>query len=270
MSNPERPSSHDGARRLRIVLPDHELSGHAPHVFERLTKVSAPGSGEHRALVAVAHALVQSAVARCLPPSARRELGSALAIVEGFVTGRLSRTATSQAARDARATAFSALAHLEARTVAAVMQAEAQQPARTTPTELAEHASHTLRRFVGLSVHHTVAALCHALDAIDTPAPALAVPSDVCGALAYSRTALGSARNPEFQAAAIEQARFEYDRSPQDDTSPLRALQVQVFHEYLGARWRAHADEERHSTGEFIAWALSAAPHPAARSRRSL
>lgn len=259
--NTGRPNAGDGGRRLRIVLPDHELSGHAPHVFERLTKVSAPGSAEHRAVIAVTHALVQSAVARALPPSARRELAPALAILEAFVMGRLSRAAAPQAARDARATAFSALGQLEARTLTAVAQAEAQQPGRSVTTELAEHAGHTVRRFLGLSVHHTVAALCHALDAIDAPAPAVSVPSDICGALAYSRTALGSVRNPEFQAAALEQARFEHERSPRDEALPLRALQIQIFHEYLGARWRAHGDEERRAAGEFIAWALgSAAP----------
>jgi hypothetical protein len=256
LSDLRAPNAANGGRRLRIVLPDHELLGHAPHVFERLAKVSTPGGAEHRAVIGVTHALVQSAVARGLPPSARRELAPALAILEGFATGRLSRGAAPQAARDARAAAFSALGELEARTLKAVVQAEAQQRARSVTTELAEHAGHTMRRFLGLSVHHTVAALCHALDAIDAPAPAVSVPSDVCGALAYSRTALGSVRNPEFQGAALDQARFEHERSPRDEALPLRALQIQVFHEYLGARWRAHGDEERHAAGEFIAWAL--------------
>lgn len=257
-SSDARAASGDaGGRRLRIVLPEHELTGHAPHVYERLAKVSAPGSAEHRAVVAVTHALVQAAILRGLPPSARRDLTPSLATLEGFVTGRLSQAAAPQAARDARATAFSALAPLEARTVAAVLQAQSQQAASRTTTELAEHAEHTLRRFIGLSVHHAVAGLCHALDAIERPDAAITVPSDVCGALAYSRTALGSARNPEFQTAAIDQARWEHERAPTEGNLSLRALQVQVFHEYLGARWRAHADEERRAASEFIAWGLS-------------
>jgi hypothetical protein len=64
-------------------------------------------------------------------------------------------------------------------------------------------------------------------------------------------------RNPAFQAAALEQARFESARSPRQEDTPLGALELQVFHEYLGARWRAHGDQERRASDEFIGWATS-------------
>jgi len=242
-------------RRLQVVLPEHELTGHAPLVYERLTKVGRPGSPEHRGLLAIARTLGGQAAARCLPPSARASLAPAFVALEEFVRGGHPR---SQSVRDVRANTFALLPSLEAQTQNAVARAAQVAPSGPT-TALHEHAQHTLGRFLGLSVHHTVAALCHALDALENPEAALPVPSDTCGALAYSRTALGSARNPEFQAAALEQARFERERSSSQQAPPESALQVQIFHEYLGARWRAHADQERRLSDEFIAWALGSA-----------
>lgn len=246
-----------GARGLRVVLPEHELQGHAPLVYERLAKVARPGSAEHRGIVAIALALARHAVTRCLPPSARTHLVPAFATLEAFASGNIPSGA--KAARDARALAFSALPSIESQAKSAVERASQAMLAGRVGA-IHDHAEHTLARFVGLSVHHAVAAACHALDAIEAPEPVLAVPSDACGALAYSRTALGSVRNPEFQEAAVNQARWEHERAARERSVPLGALEIQIFHEYLGARWRAHADQERRTSDEFIAWALEGAP----------
>jgi hypothetical protein len=248
----ERPPS--GQRRLGIVPPEHELRGHAPLAYERLIKTCQPGSAEHRGVLTLAHALTRGALARCLPPSARSELGSALGVLESCVTGQRSYSESSARAKDARASAFSALPALEKLTKQAVVSA-AQLHEAAERTSLQDHALHTMDRLLGLSVHHAVAALCHALDAIVDAEAGLAVPSDACGALAYSRTALGSVRNPTFQQAALEQAAWEHGRA-RGQGMPEAALAIQVFHEYVGARWRAHADEERRASDEFIAWAL--------------
>ena len=244
-------------RRLSIVLPGHELRGHAPLVYEKLAKSCPPHGKEHLGLVAVAHALARNALGRCLPPSALVQLQPAVSTLEAFLSGRRSARESVGLARDARAAAFAALPTLELFTSSAVLEAAKRLP-NGERTTLHEHAQHTLGRMLGLSVHHAVAALCHTLDAIDDREGCLSVPSDACGALAYSRTALGSARNPAFQLAALEQARWEGDRSKGAGV-PSAALEVQVFHEYLGARWRAHADEERRASDDFIAWALGSA-----------
>lgn len=248
----ERPSREQ--RRLGIVSPEHELRGHAPLAYEKLVKTARPGSAEHRAILAVAHALARQTIARCLPPSARGELGSALGVLEACVSGQRPLSECGTLAKEARASAFSALPALEKLTKKAVATA-AQVQKEAERTSLQDHALHTLDRLLGLSVHHAVAALCHALDAIVDAEAGLAVPSDACGALAYSRTALGSVRNPAFQQAALEQAAWEHGRA-RGEGLPEAALAIQVFHEYVGARWRAHADEERRASDEFIAWAL--------------
>jgi hypothetical protein len=242
-------------RRLNIVLPQHELLGHAPLVYERLARTCRPRSQQHLGLVRVAHALAQRALVRCLPPSALQKLGPTLEALQGLLAQSSHDPREFELARAARAASFAALPALEALTIDAVMRAEASVPGGQR-TSLHDHATHTLARMLGLSVHHAVGALCHTLDGLGEPEAALAVPSDACGALAYSRTALGSARNPAFQAAALEQAHFEASRTPRLQEVPLSALGVQVFHEYLGARWRAHGDDERRASDEFIGWAV--------------
>jgi len=244
-------------RRLNIVLPQHELRGHAPQVYERLARTCRPRSQEHLGLVRVAYALAQRALVRCLPPSALQKLGPNLEALQGLLSSQTHDPRELELARAARAASFAVLPTLETLTIEAVLRAEAALH-NGQRTSLHDHAAHTLARMLGLSVHHAVGALCHTLDALDEPEAALSVPSDTCGALAYSRTALGSVRNPAFQAAALEQARFEANRTPRLREVPLPALEVQVFHEYLGARWRAHGDEERRASDEFIGWAVGA------------
>jgi len=255
----ERPrppeAAGPGARRLSLVLPEHELPGHAPALFERLAKRARPGSTEHRGLLAVAQALAREAAWSCLPPSARKELQPAFSLVESIVAGRTTFESAAPLARGARASTFAALPTLEQLTRAAVSQA-AEVQAAGPRTSLTEHAGHTLGRWLGLSVHHAVAAVCRTLESIESAEHALTVPSDASGALAYGRTALGSARSPAFQAAAIEQARFEHERAGSAEPALRAALEIQIFHEYLGARWRAHADQARLIQAEFIAWAL--------------
>jgi hypothetical protein len=94
------------------------------------------------------------------------------------------------------------------------------------------------------------------LDATLDPAATLHVPGDVAGALAYQAAALGSARHSAFQKAAIDQAAWELERHPETDPQGSGALSLLVFHEYLGARWRSHADLQREHIWSFVAWAL--------------
>jgi hypothetical protein len=125
-------------------------------------------------------------------------------------------------------------------------------------TPLDSHADHVVLRYAKLAAHFSTSAVCHALDAVSEPATALEVMQDVEGARAYQAAGLGAARHAAFRAAAWDQASWESSRPGAVNSDAARsAIAVQVFHEYLGGRWRAHADVERGANTEFIKWALS-------------
>jgi hypothetical protein len=162
---------------------------------------------------------------------------------------------TQKRLRDKRAETFSAVGLVEQLTAEALDRVQAvSSPAET---QLGEHARLTMQRYCRLSAHHATAAVCHALDTASDPEAALHVPGDVAGALAYQAAGLGSARHRAFQQAAIDQATWELGRDPKADPQGTGALSLLVFHEYLGARWRAHADLQRERIWSFIAWVLS-------------
>jgi hypothetical protein len=85
---------------------------------------------------------------------------------------------------------------------------------------------------------------------------ALRVLQDIEGARAYQATGLGSARHTAFRKAAWDQAAWEAERAAGEAPEQQLSLGVQVFHEFLGGRWRAHADAERLKMNEFVDWAL--------------
>src|SRR5690606_11729231 len=119
-------------------------------------------------------------------------------------------------------------------------------------TPLDPHADHVVDRYVGLAAHFTVSAVCHALDAVSDPQGALQVLEDVQGARAYQAAGLGAARHVAFSKAAFGQATWEAERGRGGGAELRMSLAIQVFHEYLGGRWRAHADAERIKNDEFI------------------
>lgn len=237
-------------RRLQVVDPSQELRGSGPPAFERLARSASPGSPAHRGLVAIATTLASRAASTSVPPSAQVDLIAALETARLWIT----EAATEKEVRAARARCFQAVSGIEEITSQAVHRAKARldQPA-ATPLDL--HADHVVDRYARLAAHFSVSAVCHSLDAVETPEAALEVLGDVEGARAYQLAGLGSARNPAFRKAAWDQAEWESSRPPR---SEIANVAVQVFHEYLGGRWRRHADALRLETEAFLKWALTA------------
>lgn len=237
-------------RRLQVVDPSQELRGAGPPAFERLARSASPGSPAHRGLVAIATTLASRAASTSVPPSAQVDLIAALETARLWVC----RRATEKEVRAARARCFQAVTGIEELTSQAVSRANAHL-GQTASTPLDHHADHVVDRYARLAAHFSVSAVCHSLDSVETPSAALEVLGDVEGARAYQLAGLGSARNPAFRKAAWDQAEWEAVRPPRTETAMIA---VQVFHEYLGGRWRRHADALRIETESFLRWALSA------------
>ncbi|GEM_PF-1233833 len=247
--------------KLPLVDPSEVLLGQGPLAFERLARSAQPLSKEHIGLVSISTALSARAIRSNIPPSAQKELQSGLAIAQAW----LRKKATEQEVKNARAQCFQALSAIESTTVHAVQEAQkhlSQEPA----TPLDHHAKHVVKRYSLLAAHFTVSAICHTLDTVETPQLALLVLQDVEGARAYQAAGLGAARHSSFRQAAYHQAEWEVlkvgKRPEESMTAPRNfddekaAIAVQVFHEYLGGRWRMHADAERIKNTEFLNWAL--------------
>lgn len=245
--------------RLSVVEAGEELRGSAPPSFERLARRAAVESKEHRGVVVIASTLAARCVSTCVPPSVQAQLRASLEPAFLWVRNQ----ASPKDAQAARAACFGAVSAFEAATKKAIVGAKPHLSGRGAPSlPLDPHADHVVARYAGLSAHFTVSAVCHALDAVTDPTSAPRVLQDIEGARAYQATGLGSARHPAFRKAAWDQANWEAERASGQSPEHRSSLGVQVFHEYLGGRWRAHADAERLKTSEFVAWALRGAPHP--------
>ena len=239
-------------KRLPLVAAGEELSGEGPVEFERLARSLQPASDDHRGIVHLVVTLARDAVRGSVPPSAAKTLQDALDVAESWAR----REVNASAVRNARATAFAALPIVEKAAVTAVEKVLAQSP--VDATALTRHADHVVLRYVSLGAHFATSATCHALDAIEQPEAALEVARDVIGARSYQKAGLGAARSAEFRARSLEQATWEASRETSRTLHPpVDALAPQIFHEYLGARWRVLAMAERATTEDFIRWALS-------------
>jgi hypothetical protein len=120
------------------------------------------------------------------------------------------------------------------------------------------HALRVVERYAGLAAHHAVAAVCHCLDAAEDPPKGLRVLSDVVASRAYQAAGLGAARHFAFRVSALEQAEWELTRKNRKTSrEELLPLAGQIFHEYLGARWKTHQQLESFRLEEFAQWALA-------------
>lgn len=244
--------------QLPLIGPSDELSGVAPREYERLVRGAAPGSSAHVAAISVAHSLASRAAFRTLAPSARSLVQPGFDALQRWISAAPSaRTAASPGARAARGACYAARARVET-TCRDAIQRAMQTEARGTPSDLDEHADRVVLRYVGLGAHHTLAALCHALDGIEAPSTLLEVPRDTSGAMAYLAVGLGSARHRPFREAAIQEARWQHEGTVEGQTGDwsLGAFALQLFHEYLGARWSKHEALAREENEAFLRWAL--------------
>jgi len=240
-------------RRLPLVAADEQLEGRAPRALEQLARTAQPGSSDHVGALAIALPLATRASSVCIPPTQTGLHRESLDLLRAWLVGsEARRSALAAPLREHRVNLFAALPAIEEATARAVEKAR-MQLADGPKTRLDEHADHTVTRFCRLAAHHATAAVCHCLDAVTDPSLAATVPSDVSGALAYQMAALGSARHAAFRAAAEAQADWEATRTG----ASKEALSLQVFHEYLGARWKAHSELQQSIQEQFIDWALS-------------
>lgn len=240
-------------RRLALVGADEQLQGKGPTHFERLARSASQGSAEHIGVVAIAVSLASRSARTCVPPTAQAELMAGLEVARLWLKQR----ATAGDVLGARARVFQAVTAIEEMTARAIDKARAQlTPGPQTPLDA--HADHVVERYARLAAHFATSGVCHALDAVSESAVALEVMQDVEGARAYQAAGLGAARHPAFRAAAWDQASWESSRPGAVNSNAARsAIAVQVFHEYLGGRWRVHADAERAASSAFIEWAVS-------------
>lgn len=237
-------------RRLAVIEPTLQLRGLGPPAFERLARRAVIDSPVHRGLVVICASLARRATQIAIPPSGQIELMTALETARLWVIGAASREDVARA----RAHCFGAVSAIEELTSRAILAAREHLP-KVKGTPLDTHADHVVDRYARLGAHFAVSAVCHALDAVAQPIAALEVPGDVEGSLAYQRSGLGSARHAAFRHAAWDQAQWEASRPPSTD---VKMLSVQIFHEYLGGRWKAHAESVSLEHDAFLTWALSA------------
>jgi hypothetical protein len=231
--------------RLPLVLPVHELSGQRPVGFERAAKSSQVGDLSHRSLVFCAEFVARRALAECLPPSARKPYEDFLDVVRNWEVQGLA------AVKRARHAAFEGVTTAEEATLSALARA-VDAP---NGDALDRQAALTVRRHAARGVHHAVATVLMSLDAVTDPTAVVSIAEEAAGAIAFTRVALGAARSVELRALARERADWEAERLASNEQPPM-ALALQLFHEYLGAHWKDHADARRASFEEFLDWAF--------------
>jgi hypothetical protein len=238
-------------RRLTLVAPGDQLTGIAPIELEQAARACHAGDATHRGLLFLSATLARRAVLGSIAPSVRQELLTAIDAVEAWARGE----SQERAIRDHRALCFSALPVVEKKTIEAVESAQ-KHLGTQRKTGLDSHAELVLRRYVALGAHCAASAAVLTLDAVSEPARITEVPQQVLAARAYQATGLGAARHGEFRAKAWEQAEWEAAREGAPTDHGIAGLALQIFHEYLGARWKSYADSERIAQREFIAWCL--------------
>lgn len=189
--------------------------------------------------------VARRALSECLPPSAREPFERDLDASRDWDASRLS------VVKDARARAFDGVGEAERATLVALTRAV--QPMAGDPLD--EQAALTLRRYAARGVHHAVACVLQTLDAVLTPVALLTVADEAAGAIAFTRVALGPVRSAELREAARAQADWEARRLASNE-QPAVAIALQLFHEYLGAQWKDHADAQRACFDDFLAWAF--------------
>ena len=242
-------------RRLTVVGPDDALTGVAPARFERASKTCRPGDPLHRGLVRIAAIVARHGLRRAVAPSARGPLVKALDALEPWARGELEARQLGRLRGDC----FQTLQDIERATLDAmrhslhIMHAPKQ-------TLLDEHADRAVWRYVRLSVRLAAEAVILTLDGVASPPVLASVIQQAAAARAYQAVGLGAARQAELRERAVDQAIFEV-RDLGTEAHSEAALALQVWHEFLGVRWKVLHDAERAYIDQFVEWALSGAEH---------
>jgi len=244
--------SASGPRRLNVVDPGDVLSGVAPVAFERAGKLCAAGDATHRGLLRIAVQIAEHGVRRIVAPSGRTTLAAGL----GAASDWAAHDSDLKQVQRQRSECFAALAAIETATLRAVRASVTAPPGRATPLEA--HAETVVWRYLRLAVRLAVEAVVLTLDGVTTPPQLAAVMQHVAAARAYQTTALGAARQPEFRLRAEQQAVLEAEQLGDASHAP-EVLALQIFHEYLGVRWKVIHDAERATIDEFVSWGMAGA-----------
>ncbi len=239
-------------RRLALVSTEDQLTGKGPAALERLARTCAVESRDHFGVQSVFVTLARRAVRACVPPSHLGELLEGLDLQQKATRTKSSGSSIAQA----RSRCFALAPVAEEATAQAVSKASEHLRGSAPPTNLDPHAVHVIDRYVRLAAHFACAAVCHSLDAHEEPEKGLEVLGDCAAALSYQAAGLGAARQVTLRASAIDQARWEAARRGGSGESET-ALALQIYHEYLGGRFRAYMDVEQLKQARFIDWALS-------------
>lgn len=235
-----------------MVDPGDVLTGVAPVAFERAGKLCSTGDATHRGLLRIAAQIADHGFCRIVAPSGRAPLLASL----GAAADWANHDRDLKSVRRQRSECYSALAAIEATTLRAVRASLHVPPSRQSALEA--HAETVVWRYVRLAVRLAVEAVVLTLDGVTTPTLLAAVVQHVAAARAYQTTALGAARQPEFRLRAEQQATLEAEQLA-DASHPPEVLALQIFHEYLGVRWKVLHDAERAYLDEFANWALAGA-----------
>ena len=243
-----------GMRRgLQLIAAEDTLNGEASAFLERFARKLKVDSAQHIGWLAFLNTITPSGYRGALPPSVRGELDAAHAVLHSYIRGR----ATLHALKKARSDAFNGANAAEQKAITSVLAA--QRHLETNPNTLLDtHALRVVERYAGLAAHHAVAAICHCLDAAEEPAKGLRVLADISASRAYQAAGLGAARHFAFRVSALEQAEWELTRkNKKTSKEEILPLAGQIFHEYLGARWKSHQQVEVFRIEEFARWALA-------------
>lgn len=241
-----------GPRRLDLVAPNDVLSGVAPVAFERASKLCAAGDATHRGLLRIVTQVADHGVRRIVAPSGRSALQAGLRAASDWAN----HDQDLKQVRRQRAECYSSVAAVEAITLRAVRASMAAPHERPSPIEA--HAETVVWRYLRLAIRLAVEAVVLTLDGVTEPAELAAVIQHVAAARAYQTTALGAARQPEFRLRAERQATLEAEQLGDASHAP-EVLALQIFHEYLGVRWKVLHDAERALIDEFVSWAMAGA-----------
>jgi hypothetical protein len=228
-----------------LVLPEHELSGTRPARFERAVKACRVGDPGHHAVLFAAETIAARALEVCLPPSPRASVAAALGVARAWASGACKLAVVKRA----RSEAFDRAPEMERVTLDAL----ASLIDSTEGDPLDHQAGLTVRRYVGRGVHHAIGSVLFVLDAVTEPTSLLAIAEESAGAMAFVRVALGPARSLALRNAARERAAWEEQRLA-GNAQPAVALGLQLYHEYLGATWKDHADAQRAYFEGFLDW----------------
>lgn len=243
MSNPKR--------KLPLVDPQSELTGKFPRGFEKAVRASRVGDAEHRAVVRACVTLSRESARRCLPPSVATEPAAALSAIFAWAQGDATSLGN---VRHERNRLYERLSMSIEGTERAL--ANALSPVPDTAPYFTHHVRRTMQRYVGLSVHYSLATTTETCDTVTDPLRALEVAKAFAAAMAYRNTGLGPCRDANLHQAATEQAAWENETLPSSAAQTSDALRLQLFHEYLGVHWKNAVDAHRLYAEQFLQWAF--------------